>query len=190
MKRLSDFRREEGGIAALEFALILPVMITLLFGLIEFPRAYGVSQGLSRAARTMADLISRGSLSDLTDVYAAGNSVTYPYDTSAAGIVLTVVGVYAKSASDPTLEARVCSSDARNATKRVANSVIGPPVPSEAVAGNRYVMAEVTFTYTPVVNLFPMLKGLGLSKTVTWPTRGTGANTNAQIVLGSGSPCP
>lgn len=186
MNRLADLSRDESGIAATEFALVLPVMVVILFGLIEFPRAYGTSQGLSRSARTMADLISRGSLNDVNDVYAAGNAVTYPYDTSAAGIVLTSVRVYQNGAS---LEARACSSVAKNATARVANSVIGAPVPAEATAGARYVMAEVTFSFSPILNIFPALKGIVFSKTIAWPVRGTGANTSVEVILPGGDAC-
>lgn len=185
--RLAAFARDRDGIAAIEFALIVPVMLTILFGLIEFPRAYGTSEALARSARTMADLISRGSQSNVSDVYAAGSAVTYPYDSSAAKIILTAVGVYKKGNA---FEARVCSSVAKNTTARAVKSVIGVPVPSEATEGARYVMAEITFTFAPVLNFFPGLNGLTFSKSVAWPTRGTGANSYAEVVLPGGNACP
>jgi Flp pilus assembly pilin Flp len=43
--------RDERGAAAVEFALILPVIIMLLFGIIELGRAWNVKQVLTDAAR-------------------------------------------------------------------------------------------------------------------------------------------
>jgi Flp pilus assembly protein TadG len=43
--------RDDAGAAAVEFALILPVVLLLLFGIIEFGRAWNVKQVLTDAAR-------------------------------------------------------------------------------------------------------------------------------------------
>lgn len=50
MMRFRD-RRGERGAAAVEFALVLPVLILLVFGLIEFSRVYNIQISLSNAAR-------------------------------------------------------------------------------------------------------------------------------------------
>ena len=44
-------RRSERGAAAVEFAILLPLLILLLFGIIEFSIAYNHEQGLHAAAR-------------------------------------------------------------------------------------------------------------------------------------------
>lgn len=181
------FARSEDGIAALEFALVSPILILILMGTIELPRAYGTSQGLVRSARTMADLISRGSVATVDDVYAAGAAVTYPYDTSAARIVLTAVGVYQQGTA---LVAKVCSSVARNATPRVVGSVVGTPPEAELTVGSRYVMAETTFPYTPIFGAFPVLNALTFSKQVSWPMRGTVSGGSLETILPGGKPCP
>jgi Flp pilus assembly protein TadG len=43
--------RDDRGAAAVEFALVLPILILLLFGIIEFARAWNVRQTLTDAAR-------------------------------------------------------------------------------------------------------------------------------------------
>lgn len=181
------FARAEGGIAALEFALVSPVLILVLMGTIELPRAYGTSQGLIRSARTMADLISRGGVSTVDDVYAAGAAVTYPYDTSRAGIVLTAVGVYQQGTA---LVAKVCSSVARNATARVVGSVLGAPPEAESSVGARYVMAETTVPYAPIFGIFPVLNTLTFAKQATWPMRGTASGGSLETILPGGKACP
>jgi Flp pilus assembly protein TadG len=44
-------KRSERGAAAVEFALVLPVLILLVLGLIEFSRVYNIQISLSNAAR-------------------------------------------------------------------------------------------------------------------------------------------
>jgi Flp pilus assembly protein TadG len=51
-------RRSERGSTAVEFAIILPVLILLVFGIIEFSIAYNHQQGLHAAAREGARVAS------------------------------------------------------------------------------------------------------------------------------------
>ncbi|BDE58842.1 pilus assembly protein [Rhodococcus hoagii] len=43
--------RSESGAAAVEFALVVPILILLVLGIIEFGRAYNIQNSLSAAAR-------------------------------------------------------------------------------------------------------------------------------------------
>src|SRR5918994_3096617 len=58
-------RHESRGAAMVEFALVLPVLIVLLFGIIEFTRAYNAKTSMTHAAREGARTLAlRGSVSD------------------------------------------------------------------------------------------------------------------------------
>lgn len=46
--------RGERGAAAVEFALVVPLLLALVFGIAEFGRAYNISATLANAARTGA----------------------------------------------------------------------------------------------------------------------------------------
>lgn len=52
--RMMRHRRPERGAAAVEFALILPILLTLVFGIIEFGWAFGQQVSLGNAAREAA----------------------------------------------------------------------------------------------------------------------------------------
>ncbi|MEF3122569.1 TadE family protein [Kocuria flava] len=43
--------KSERGAAAVEFAMILPLLILIFFGIIEFGRAYNIQLGVTQAAR-------------------------------------------------------------------------------------------------------------------------------------------
>jgi len=48
--------RDEHGAAAVEFALVLPILILLVFGIVQFSIMYNAQQGLHAAAREGARL--------------------------------------------------------------------------------------------------------------------------------------
>lgn len=82
MKILQLFRKAKDGMAAVEFALLLPVMITLFFGTVEVSMALLCRADVSIMVSTASDLIAQESVaqpSDISNVYAAATTVLYPY---------------------------------------------------------------------------------------------------------------
>lgn len=82
------FRREERGLAAVEFALILPVMLTMLFGMGELSMALFARSDITQITSTVADLVAQNSTmtsSDFQNVYNAGNTILYPYYKGTGG---------------------------------------------------------------------------------------------------------
>jgi Flp pilus assembly protein TadG len=93
MARWHGFRKAEDGLAAVEFALLLPVMITLFFGVVESTLALLCRADVSVMASTAADLISQegaATPTDLSNVYAAAGTILYP-NTGTPTIRLTSV---------------------------------------------------------------------------------------------------
>lgn len=182
---LRRFGSSRSGVSAVEFALVAPIMVLMFIGTIELPRAYGVSQKAHRATRAMADLISRSNLASVDDIYAAGRAILAPYPGTDAKIILTMAGVYLQK--DGSYKAKVCSSTASKATPYKAQADLGTPPPSDTKDKARYVMAEMTLTYTPIFALFPALNGLSFEKKVTWPVRSV---SSSEIILPGGVACP
>lgn len=54
------FRRSDRGAAAVEFALIIPALLLILFGIIEFSRLYNEQISLTNAARSAARVMAIG----------------------------------------------------------------------------------------------------------------------------------
>ncbi|PLC12149.1 hypothetical protein AUQ48_07750 [Kocuria flava] len=54
--------RSQRGAAAVEFALVVPVLLALLLGIIEFGRAYNVQISLTHAAREAARTMAVGNV--------------------------------------------------------------------------------------------------------------------------------
>lgn len=87
--RMKSWSSDQDGIAAVEFAMLLPVMITLFFGVVEVSLALLCRADVSKMASTAADLISQANAlnsADLGNVYAAAGTILYPYyDPSVSG---------------------------------------------------------------------------------------------------------
>jgi len=60
MWRLIKHRRDDRGAAAVEFALVLPVLVLLLFGIIEFGLVFDAQLTITHAAREGARVASVG----------------------------------------------------------------------------------------------------------------------------------
>lgn len=69
-------RRDQGGAAAVEFALIMIPFFVLIFGLIEYGWYFYVGQNTSGAASTVARKLEVG------DCWASGQALTYVQNQS------------------------------------------------------------------------------------------------------------
>lgn len=94
LKRLKLSCTGESGMAAVEFALIAPFMVTLFFGLVEVCNALNAHQKMTSVASTAADLTAQAtkvSTSDLADIFAASSAIMSPFPISSMSIVITSI---------------------------------------------------------------------------------------------------
>lgn len=105
-RRIARFARNEHAVAAVEFALILPFLITLYMGSIEASSLFTVDRRIEVIAATMSDLVARwnpnqGAIPKATvdDYFKAAEGIITPYSTSGLKQVLTVVTVNAEGTS-------------------------------------------------------------------------------------------
>jgi Flp pilus assembly protein TadG len=157
--RLRAFHREAHGLAAVEFALVLPVMIALLFGMAELSRAIFCRTAISQIASTVADLIAQENsvdAADFTNVYNAANVILYPYypdvSTQKPAIRITSV-IYDPNKADGTSGTVdwTCNQPGSlalsPATLSKGDSVsFGKPLLS---SGGSVLMVEVAYNYNP-----------------------------------------
>ena len=105
---LGRFLPDQRGIAAVEFALVLPVMILFSMGIAEVGRFALLNLKLQHAATTLADLAARDeSVSDdaMTSMLGAMDFVVRPFDLDTQGLVI-VSCVGPDGGGDPTVLAQ------------------------------------------------------------------------------------
>ena len=155
---IGAFRKAEGGAAAVEFAMLLPILITLFFGVVETTLALVCRADVSLMASTSADLISQvnaASSTDLSNVYAAAGTVMYPYYSGGATgkptIRITSV-IYDSTSATPTTAGKVAWTCTQTGTgtltpaSRSVNSTVTFTQPLMITNGS-VLMAEVAYNY-------------------------------------------
>lgn len=148
LRLLRNFRLARGGMAAVEFAMILPVMLVIVFGAIEITDAVICKSDVSDIASASADLIAQESsvgTADMTSVYAAVNAMIYPFSTSNLKVVITSVIDDGKGGGI------VDWSQANSGTARTKGSTVTVPT-GLITTGGSVILAEVTYDFTPPSN--------------------------------------
>jgi Flp pilus assembly protein TadG len=112
--RLLTSAKDRAGNVLVEFALLMPVLATIFFGLFEGSQAILAYMKLVAATQTIADLITQQqsvSSTDMDNYDTAGQLVMAPYTSSYFGFAATSV-----TFDINTGVAAVAWSDTRNAT--------------------------------------------------------------------------
>ena len=97
---------QDSGAAAVEFALVLPLLLLLVFGLIDFGRAYSMQISLTQAAREGVRVAALG---------GTAGEATLRTTNAAAPVTAVTVGVTTCPATVlPTSDAQVIASRTYN----------------------------------------------------------------------------
>ena len=99
-KKISDlfnrFCSREDGIAAVEAAFVMPVMILLYLGSVELSFGIIADRKLTVATQTVADLVTQYQVIDDTTIdgiYTAASQIMAPYDNTTLGVDVTGITV-------------------------------------------------------------------------------------------------
>lgn len=144
------FCADKRGVSAVEFALILPIMCTLVFATVETTSGLRADRKLTIVTRTISDLSAQtGQITnpDMTGILDAGAVIMSPFPT--ASLAMTVTGIQINDRG----QATVAWSDSRGGTRRGCGSAVSIPASLLPPAGQRgfVVMAESTYQYRPVI---------------------------------------
>lgn len=149
--QLIGFSRDERGVAAVEFALLAPIMILLYFGLAEVTMGVMAERRASHAAAVMADLVAQEaqiSGTEITDIFNIGDQIMQPFPAAPLQVRLTSVTANAQGA--PKVD--WSRSQGGLTTPHAGDTVSGMPAGLLA-AGDSVIKADVTYTYTSPVAL-------------------------------------
>src|SRR5581483_12091941 len=119
------FWKNEQGLAAVEMAFVMPIMLSFLMGLIEVSQAVACRENVTHLAATGADLVGQESTvtgADMQNVFNAMSAILFPYST--APIKITISSIVD---NNTTTSGKVAWSCTRGGTARAANSVVTLP---------------------------------------------------------------
>ncbi len=142
--------RDRRGVSAVEFALIVPLLILLYVGIAEIGNLLTIYRRTATVAATAADLtaqVKSVSQDELKDVTAAASSIMTPFPTDGPlKIVLSSV------VADNNNNGKVAWSYANKGSGRATNSAYAVPA-GRTEAGSSVILAEITYDFTPLVGL-------------------------------------
>jgi len=191
------FAGARDGMAIVEFALLVPVLLLLYLGTVELTNVLRQARKIDILSRTIGDSLSqrtRPTTAEIEDIFRAAAIVRAPYGTDGIGITVSAVGVVGGTGPGPL---RVCSSAAASGSPVRAPGAAAPVGEAEATqpVGTRLILVEITGSYRPVSGPGPFrdaVSGLELTRRTLWPVRygRRYASQSPEIVLPGGLPCP
>jgi len=163
MRRLNALRRRfaaaSQGVAAVEFALVLPVIVVILLATFDGGRAVAAYMKMRAATYALASITNQYATiqsADMTDILGAISVVMAPYTSSTPAVKISQVKISNSGVS--TIE----WSAAQGTTARAANSSISPPS-AMVINGAYLILAEVSYTYVPLFGYFGSSTGITFS---------------------------
>jgi Flp pilus assembly protein TadG len=143
------FSGDKRGTAALEFAFILPIALSLLTGVVEYGDAIAIDRKVTLTARTVTDLVTQYSSisqADLLVLMGASSQIVAPY--SASNIGVTISEVTTDASGNPT----ITWTQALNGNSTVHHIGDTVTLPTTIKTPNmNYIWGEVNYTYTPMI---------------------------------------
>lgn len=146
---LRRFGRAKKGLAALEFAIIAPMMIFLLFGSVEMIDVLNANSRAQNTAASIADVVARDtevSNAELSGLWDALDVLMYPNDSADIDIRITSVRIVS------TTSATVVWSEGRGMAARTANSPVTLPA-AMMTPGTSVIMTETNYEYRSPVGI-------------------------------------
>jgi Flp pilus assembly protein TadG len=146
--RVGGFVRDQSGMAsAVEFAMILPLMITFYLGGVELSQGIAVDRKVTLAARAVADLTAQATSvnsTDILNILEASSAVVAPWPQDKLKVKVSQVKI------DAAGSAKVQWGEAKNTSARGVNEAVTLPAALK-IPNTWLIWGEVQYDYTPVI---------------------------------------
>jgi Flp pilus assembly protein TadG len=133
------------GVAAVEFAFVVPIMVLMLAGSFEADQAYEVSRKVTITTVELTDLVTRQSTitsAQMTTILSAASAIAAPFPTANMKIVISEVS------TDANNKTTVTWSQTLNGTALVTGTTVS--IPAQLVQPNTsLIWGQVSYAFTP-----------------------------------------
>jgi Flp pilus assembly protein TadG len=198
-KAVRRYARNQEGVAAIEFAMIAPIMAVMFVGAVELSQAITVDRRVTQVASSTADLVARAEKqiapSEISDIMRVGGYILEPYSQSPLQIIIRNVTSSPTNAS-VAKQSWSCTYQGTGQTQTCACSNTNYTLPANLVSTNdSVVISEVTYSYKPLIFDFFMKKSFGggsgsgtytLSEKIYLKPR----SQTAMLLQADNTPCP
>ena len=169
LSRTRNFPSAADGVAATEFAIIVPFMLLLLVGGVELGDGMAINVKVSATAHSVADMVTQNtslSTASMQNILTGATAVIAPYPVSSNQLSVTVSEVSSDASGNLTLQWSKSyngSSFGAGRTSMAANGIyaaLSRPASLNGTVGNTnnannqndqvsFIVSEVSYAYTP-----------------------------------------
>lgn len=158
-----SFIRDRKGASAIEFAIVVPLMLIMYLGTMELGQGIETNKKVARAASMIGDLVTQEpslSKAELDGILVVGESILQPYYRSRPTITITAIKL--DNATPPVAKVvwrRKIVNGVTSGDKPTSETIV---VPSQIrVAGSFLIKVETQLEYLPVVTWANNVTGYG-----------------------------
>jgi Flp pilus assembly protein TadG len=150
LTRLRGFAADQDGVSAVEFAILLPLMLTLYLGGVEISQAVSADRKTTLVAHTVGDLTAQAtnvtSTGDMPNIFNAGAKVAYPFSNANLKVVVSSVCI------DSTGTKATIGWSQPNANGTARTGTVTSLIPSALmVANTSLIWGEAKYAYKPTI---------------------------------------
>jgi Flp pilus assembly protein TadG len=157
------FLARQNGAILVEAAIVLPILVTMFVGMVEFSQAFTARRKVAAVANTIADLVAQKiTVNDagLNDIVSVSNALLAPFSPAHLSLTLTSVGVDASgntavlwSCSWSSIAGSSnCTAPVQGCTATGASFTLPEGIPPQP--GSSMIAVGATYTYTPAIGQF------------------------------------
>lgn len=145
LPRAASLPADVRGVAALEFALLAPVLILIYFGVVELTQGAMAEQRVAHTASVIGDLAAQSNSltqAEVNDILSVGDTIMAPYPTQTLEVRVSSLTANAQGA------VTVAWSEGAGMTPLSKGSTVSG-VPSDVISANgSVIMSQAQYTYT------------------------------------------
>ena len=155
-RRISRLPAGERGTIAIEAAIILPLLILIFLGMVEFSQALTVKRRVQNVASATADLVAQSqtvTTAQLNDIANIGAQLMLPF--SSTGIALTITSVAEDSQNNITVQWSCSWATLSSSANCSASGAAYTGLPAGLLsAGQSLIIGRTSYPYTPAIGEF------------------------------------
>ena len=144
---LHRLKQDKRGVSAIEFALVLPVLLLVYFGIVGVTQLLSVDRKVTSITSATADLVAQETVLDnaiMQDIYTASLSIIEPFNPNSVSIVVTSI------VSDDANNTTVAWSHTSNGTAKTPGATITVPT-GVTQANTSVIFTEVAYSYNSII---------------------------------------
>lgn len=165
-RRALLLRNDTRGVSAVEFAMIVPLMFLMFFGMLDVSNGFAVDRKVSQISQGMADLASRYTTlaeTDVSNFFIIADAMLTPYDKTQLKATISQVYIDPSSKTAKVVWSRGDQKKDVGTVVSVPTNLIVKDANGNYVANQYLILGEANYTYVPTIGWVVPKGGLTLS---------------------------